>query len=46
MIQKIDFYWQYEGDNFGLYCFSLDELIKQLRDIYGIVLFNNNYNLN
>jgi len=25
---------------------ELDELIKQLRDIYGIMLFNNNYNLN
>lgn len=46
MIQKIDFYWTYEIGNFSLYCFSLEELIKQLKNIYGITLFNDNYNLN
>jgi hypothetical protein len=46
MIQKIDFYWWYEGTNFSLFTFSLFELQKQLKDIYGITLFNNNYNLN
>jgi len=46
MIQKIDQYWEYQGTNFNLFTFSLDELVKQLKDIHGIILFNNNYNLN
>lgn len=46
MIQKIDFYWWYEDNNFSLFTFSLPELVKQLKEIYGITLFNNNYNLN
>jgi len=46
MIQKIDQYWEYQATNFNLYCFSLAELIRQLKDIHGIILFNNNYNLN
>lgn len=38
-------YWEYDGDNYTLFCFSLPELQRQLREIYGIILFND-INLN